>query len=82
MSEQKKKPIRVSDRALEMVMRDVLDGMIELSLEAAFADNGSEFEIIDVATGHREIMAGTKTAADRMESADILPFPLPRRAVG
>jgi hypothetical protein len=82
MSGQKKRTIRVSDRALEMVMRDVLDGMIELSLETAFAESGSDFEIIEITARRKDIRSGTDTTAAGMESADILPFPPLRRAVG
>ena len=49
MVDDSKIPIKVSDRALEMVMRDVLDGMMELSLEAAYTDSCADFQIIEIA---------------------------------
>lgn len=82
MSDQKGETTRVSDRALEMVMRDVLDGMIELSLEAAFAQNGSEFEIIDIALTGRGTAGPGRGAANATGQAEILPFPALRRAAG
>ncbi|MBL3529155.1 MAG: integration host factor subunit beta [gamma proteobacterium endosymbiont of Lamellibrachia anaximandri] len=36
----------LSDRALEMVMRDVLDGVQDISLQSAFTDNPYNVDII------------------------------------
>lgn len=83
MTEVKNKyPTQVSDRALEMVMRDVLDGMLELSLEAAYA-SCAEFEIIEIAPARsfgqrqQERKPAQKSHSDQ---ADILPFPALRKA--
>ncbi|HEB95813.1 MAG TPA: hypothetical protein ENI96_05220 [Sedimenticola thiotaurini] len=82
MTDRNETPTRVSDRALEMVMRDVLDGMLEFSLESAYA-NGLEFQIIQIGGTQRQ--AG-RDAADGSgpesdaPAADILPFPPLRRA--
>ncbi|MCB1867875.1 MAG: hypothetical protein KDI43_04915 [Gammaproteobacteria bacterium] len=78
-----KTPTRVSDRALEMVMRDVLDGMLELSLETAYSASCAEFEIIEIIPEkssrqlHRKLDSARKTHPDQ---ADILPFPQLRKA--
>jgi len=78
-----KPPTQVSDRALEMVMRDVLDGMLELSLESAYSACCAEFEIIEIIPehtylkGHQVINSARTSHADR---ADILPFPQLRKA--
>ncbi|MBL3601036.1 MAG: integration host factor subunit beta [gamma proteobacterium endosymbiont of Lamellibrachia anaximandri] len=38
----------LSDRALEMVMRDVLDGVQDISLQSAFTDNPYNVDIISI----------------------------------
>ena len=79
MVDDSKIPIKVSDRALEMVMRDVLDGMMELSLEAAYTDSCADFQIIEIATPN-SARAVERDAADQPGSAEILPFPVLRKA--
>ena len=78
-----KTPTQVSDRALEMVMRDVLDGMLELSLESAYASSCAEFEIIEITPENscRKTHPGMDSVRkSHPEQADILPFPLLRKA--
>jgi hypothetical protein len=78
-----KTPTQVSDRALEMVMRDVLDGMLELSLESAYSNNSTEFEIIEIIPDHAygKTRRETDSARNRhTDPADILPFPQLRKA--
>ncbi len=78
MADKNQIPTRISDRALEMVMRDVLDGMLELSLESAYSHRNIDFEIIEITPADR------KGVSDRQqhERAEVLPFPALRRAVG
>ncbi|MCP4285485.1 MAG: hypothetical protein GY792_13675 [Gammaproteobacteria bacterium] len=77
------KPTQVSDHALEMVMRDVLDGMLELSLESAYSAGCADFEIIEITPAHG---SGTgrqesgNSGKDSFDQADILPFPQLRKA--
>lgn len=83
MADNNEKPIKVSDRALEMVMRDVLDGMLELSLESAYSISCAEFEIIEIAPEHAFGKAHRKPDVARKSQpdlADILPFPQLRKA--
>jgi len=72
----------VSDRALEMVMRDVLDGMLELSLESAYA-NSMEFEIIEIPSAGEapQLVQNTlrEQPASTRQPAAILPFPVLRK---
>jgi len=79
-----KPPTQVSDRALEMVMRDVLDGMLELSLELAYSTSCAEFEIIEIipANSCRKTHRGIDSArnAQPADQAAILPFPQLRKA--
>ena len=83
MAENNGKPIQVSDHALEMVMGDVLDGMLELSLESAYSHGCADFEIIEIAPehvfgqAHRKADSARKSPTDQ---ADILPFPQLRKA--
>jgi hypothetical protein len=81
MADKKQQPTRVSDRALEMVMRDVLDGMMELSLVSAYSNRNVDFEIIAIervdADSH-DIVSAHRDAC----SADIISFPQLRKAAG
>jgi len=83
MADKKQQPTRVSDRALEMVMRDVLDGMMELSLVSAYSERSVDFEVITIEREHDE---GRRTASADQEpdtcSADIISFPQLRKAAG
>lgn len=76
-------PTQVSDRALEMVMRDVLDGMLELSLETAYSNRVTDFEIIEIAPqqsfGKRQ-HPQVRAQKSNSDPADILPFPQLRKA--
>ena len=79
MADDSKFPIRVSDRALEMVMRDVLDGMMELSLEAAYSDRCTDFQIIEIAQTDQSDQL-EEQASNEQNTAEILPFPVLRKA--
>jgi hypothetical protein len=84
MADNNEKLTQVSDRALEMVMRDVLDGMLELSLESAYSTScAADFEIIEIVSecnfgkARKEKDSVPKNPTDQ---ADILPFPPLRKA--
>ncbi len=85
MLDKQKIPLSVSDRALEMVMRDVLDSLSELSLESGFQPTDGGFEIIDIFPAQR---SNTRNKKDRCgkssnrQKGEILQFPNPRRATG
>ncbi len=79
MKDRRETPIPVSDRALEMVMRDVLDGMLELSLESAYA-NGMEFQIVEIGDVRRNTKPRSTDRSGNDTPADILPFPPLRKA--
>lgn len=80
MAEDCNNPTRVSDHALEMVMRDVLDGMLELSLKAAYGDHCAEYKIIEITAGKLDNGDDRVASPDRADSAEILPFPVLRKA--
>lgn len=70
----------VSDRALEMIMRDVLDGLFELSLESSLCADMADFEILEIRPAisrnqHRQVDS-SKT------DAEIIDFPNLKRAYG
>ena len=83
MADKKQQPTRVSDRALEMVMRDVLDGMMELSLVSAYSERSVDFEVVTIERAHDE---DRRAASANQEpdacSADIISFPQLRKAAG
>ena len=58
MSKQNRHIANLSDRALEMIMRDVLDGLEEWSLESAYQGNSREFEVIDLQPARTRHLAG------------------------
>ncbi len=66
-------PRIVSDRALEMIMREVLDGMMELSLEMAFSGDGAVFQILD--TGSHEKRSTPIPDSHDRQSAEVIDFP-------
>jgi len=83
MAENRRQPTRVSDRALEMVMRDVLDGMMELSLVSAYGERSVDFEIIAIEPGDCD--SHDAALADQEPDtgcADIISFPQLRKAAG
>ncbi len=41
-------PVTIKDYELEIAMRDALDGMLELSLEAGFRPTIADFEILEI----------------------------------
>lgn len=71
----------VSDRALELIMRDVLDGLFELSLESSFTAHGGEFEILEIHPDQKSPQQHTPAAEDKGK-ADVIDFPGLKRAYG
>ncbi|MCP3672337.1 MAG: hypothetical protein GY814_18280 [Gammaproteobacteria bacterium] len=85
MLDKQKIPLSVSDRALEMVMRDVLDSLSELSLESGFQPTDGGFEIIDIAPAQRSKSRNNKSRCKRSsnkEEGEVLQFPNLHRATG
>ena len=84
MADKKQALPHVSDRALELVMHDVLDGMLELSLESALSD-GSSFRIVEIPPATPQPSDPNQGVsgkpADKQPQAKILPFPPPRKPV-
>ncbi|MES9961536.1 MAG: hypothetical protein ABW089_13990 [Sedimenticola sp.] len=80
MSDERDHKTRVSDRALEMIMRDVMDGLVEISLESAFSDRVCDFEII------ANRMSGQPRRkpplSDKRTDAEVIDFPRLKRASG
>jgi hypothetical protein len=77
MTDRKTTPTALTDRALEMVMRDVIDSMSEYSLESGFnhLDNGG-FEIIEIYPAQQQ-----KHQTEIVDS-EVIEFPDLRRAAG
>lgn len=74
-------PATVSDRALEMIMRDVLDGLLELSLESSLCADIAEFEILEIRpAGNRRQCHTEPTGCAR--DAQVIDFPDLRSACG
>lgn len=71
----------VSDRALEMIMRDVLDGLFELSLESSLCADTTDFEILEIRPTHSERHPHQRTD-NRRTDAEIIDFPTLKRACG
>ncbi len=84
MTDRTKTPTVLTDRALEMVMRDVIDSMIEYSLESGLEPSDGGFEIIEICPAHRREAAARQRTNKKAEKADseIIEFPDLRRATG
>ncbi len=68
-----------SNRALEMIMRDVLGSMEECLLEAAYKDSKEAgFEIIDISPPKKPA-TGEKLNS---QGAEVLSFPSKKQACG
>ncbi len=71
----------VSEGALEMIMRDVLDGLLELSLESSLCADIDGFDILEI-----RHPAGRQHWPESRENssadATIIDFPDQRRACG
>ncbi len=79
MAKNRKETKDFSNRALEMIMRDVLSGMEECLLETAYKNSRETgFEIIEISPP--KTPATTKAQHNRQ--AEVLHFPLKRRACG
>ncbi|MES9935875.1 MAG: hypothetical protein ABW153_05495 [Sedimenticola sp.] len=80
MSDERDHKTHVSDRALEMIMRDVMDGLVEISLESAFSDRVCDFEIMS------NRMSGQPRRKpplpDKRTDAEVIDFPRLKRASG
>lgn len=75
----------MSGRALEMLMRDVIDSLSEFALESGFAPTDGGFEIIEIYPDKRDntrFGKGSGNKSNATVAGDILQFPDLRRAVG
>lgn len=81
MSNNKTNQATLSDRALEMVMRDVIDSMSEYSLESGFGPYDGGFEIIDIYPVRQKVRAN-KQHQTTVEDSEVIEFPNLRRAAG
>jgi N-acetylglucosamine kinase-like BadF-type ATPase len=71
VADKNKNPATIEDQGLEMVMRDVLDNMLEISLEAGFRPTDTGFEILKVSAAD----ATPDLPATDEEAGEILDFP-------
>jgi hypothetical protein len=81
MSDNKTNQATLSDRALEMVMRDVIDSMSEYSLESGFQPYDGGFEIIDIYPVRQKVRPNKQHQA-AVEDSEVIEFPNLRRAAG
>ena len=81
MSNNKTNQATLSDRALEMVMRDVIDSMSEYSLESGFGPYDGGFEIIDIYPVRQKERANNQHQT-AVEDSEVIEFPNLRRAAG
>jgi len=73
-------PKQISDRALEMIMRDVLDGMAELAFEYALRNHQWDAEIIQLnppTPCQRQLQS-----AAAGEQSSVIQFSRMKRATG
>jgi len=64
----------ISDRALEMIMRDVLDGLEEMSLASAFTSTHTGCEILWIRPPDREHSAQTRARRCGGEVVDLQDY--------
>lgn len=81
MTDKKTTPTALTDRALEMVMRDVIDSMNEYSLESGFSPLDGGFEIIEIYPAHQKKRV-RKQPQIEIEDSEVIEFPDLRRAAG
>jgi hypothetical protein len=84
MTYKKSDPTALTDRALEMVMRDVIDSMSEYSLESGFQPYDGGFDIIEIYPPHRENLTQKSHQTENvdLEDSEVIEFPGLRRAAG
>ncbi len=68
----------VSDRALEMIMRDVLDGLLEVALESCHSFDTADMSILEITPPRSKSVAHEH----REQPAEVIDFPTPKRAYG
>ena len=74
MRKEREAPVQISDRALEMIMRDVLDGLVDFSLESGFTPQNPYFEIIQIGETVFTPPSISKDDSEDNNLADILEF--------
>lgn len=82
MSKHHRDIANLSDRALEMIMRDVLDGLEEWSLESAHRGSSCEFEIIDLQPARSRRPASDEKQPPEGHQGEVIKFNPKRRAWG
>ncbi len=71
MAKKNKNPEIIENQGLEMAMRDVLDNMLELSLEAGFRPTTSSFEILEISAAEATLELPSKDD----DAGEIFDFP-------
>ncbi|HIP52658.1 MAG TPA: integration host factor subunit beta [Chromatiales bacterium] len=75
------KKTTLSEQALEMIMRDVLDGMSDFSLHAAYSAKDFGMEILTVEPANQDKQEIVNDESER-PLADVIFPPQFRKAVG
>ncbi len=70
----------LSERALEMVMRDVLEGLEDLALSAALASGDSGCQILSISDGRVE--APHKNRTTPATAAEVIDLDVYRKVAG
>ena len=70
----------ISDRALEMVMRDVLDGMEEATLESAFNRKSSDLKILSITPLSHEKKEEVGLNSNQRKAEVIYPLQFKKQA--
>jgi hypothetical protein len=71
-------PRPLSNRALEMIMRDVLDGLEDLAINAAWRSSATECRVVAISSGRRPRTSVAATSG----TAQILDLRRYRRKSG
>jgi hypothetical protein len=74
-------PPTIGNRALEMIMRDVLDHMEEISLQSGFSPAEGCFEIIEIAPERPAAPVAAAEEPDKDEDGTVVEL-RPLRAAG
>ncbi len=77
----------ISEHALEMIMRDVMDGIMDWSIGSALSGPCCEFEIIEIEPARQRMRSVPAPLTQNAKASDaplgeIVDFPVKRRAWG
>lgn len=69
---------KMGNKALEMIMRDVLDGLTDLAMEANYSPQNGHFSILSIespeVSSHEPVKTAAKPIRQYKRKADIISF--------